>query len=412
MPIFRKAILFLVFYIFLFSFLKAQGIDVQRFLQNKVRPIGTNDAQDFKPLKKYLRNKRIVLLGEFTHGAKDINQTKNQLIQYLHEELGYHVLLVESGIGELAKANHMRPGVSAEQMLSAGVIGPWRTQEYLDLMKYLDTNLTLEIAGFDVQKSGQGFAEFAGTALNLINEKLLLKIKEVEATNNNFIRNLSSVELTESFYQQKKDLIKTYGFLVTELEKFKHYKYINLIQRTLQNRIDYINYYTRFRENNDHRERWRTRDSIMAANILWLIDEVYPNEKIIISGHNFHIAKYNEKEEVMGEFLKEKLGKNALYSIGIFGGTGEYANNSGKAEVMTMPTEKDDIQSIINNLSIDKSFLDLSRQKERRNNTWMFQDVIVNNSFINLVGDNTLIPRQHFDGLIFIKHISMPSPLR
>ena len=40
-----------------------------------------------------LKDKRIVLLGESSHGTEEYSQTKFQLIRYLHEKLGFNVLL-------------------------------------------------------------------------------------------------------------------------------------------------------------------------------------------------------------------------------------------------------------------------------------------------------------------------------
>ncbi|WP_353056736.1 erythromycin esterase family protein [Paenibacillus polysaccharolyticus] len=35
------------------------------------------------------------------------------------------------------------------------------------------------------------------------------------------------------------------------------------------------------------------RDRVMADNLTWLAKTVYPNEKMIVWGHNYHIRKHN-----------------------------------------------------------------------------------------------------------------------
>ena len=41
-------------------------------------------------------------------------------------------------------------------MLS-GLVGPWRTLEYVELMKYLRKTPGLHVGGYDVQRSGRTF---------------------------------------------------------------------------------------------------------------------------------------------------------------------------------------------------------------------------------------------------------------
>lgn len=90
------------------------------YLRKKSQPInltpGTDD-DDLKGLKKVLSNKRIVLLGEFNHGSKEINLLKNRLIAYLVQALGYKVLLLESGVAEVNTLNHQRQEMSKENMI-------------------------------------------------------------------------------------------------------------------------------------------------------------------------------------------------------------------------------------------------------------------------------------------------------
>ncbi len=114
-------------------------------------------APDFSVFKQLLKNKRVVMLGEFCHGAKEINQLRRDLIQYLHKDLGYELLLFESGIGEGISIEYERNELSATQMVTAGVTGPWHTEDYVEIMQYIKGNPALHVAGFDVQRTGRSF---------------------------------------------------------------------------------------------------------------------------------------------------------------------------------------------------------------------------------------------------------------
>lgn len=160
----------------------------------------------------------------------------------------------------------------------------------------------------------------------------------------------------------------------------------------------------------DWNARWKARDSAMADNVSWLITNLFPNDKVIIIAHNYHIAKYNEKEEVMGEFLKTTHGEQ-MYSLGVFASKGSYSNNAGKKENLSVPDQtRLDIKHIINSLSGNVNFLDIPKT-EGLLNKWLFNNIVVNDTFINLSGDNEMILSRHFDGLLLIDKVSIPIKL-
>ena len=105
-----------------------------------------------------VKNKRIVLIGEFNHGSKEIFITRNELIQQLHEKLGFDLILFESGLGELEVVNLNMRELSPKE-LTLGFFEPWRTKEFEDLMKYIQQN-EITISGFDVQRTGSTFTNY------------------------------------------------------------------------------------------------------------------------------------------------------------------------------------------------------------------------------------------------------------
>ncbi|WP_051217383.1 hypothetical protein [Paenibacillus assamensis] len=66
--------------------------------------IAKKEFDDLQMLKPLLQSKRIVYLGESTHGAAQFNSVKTRLIQFLHQEMRYNVLAFESGLGDVTAA--------------------------------------------------------------------------------------------------------------------------------------------------------------------------------------------------------------------------------------------------------------------------------------------------------------------
>ena len=65
---------------------------------NPIRSLFCDDFSDLQFLKPLLENKRIVQLGESSHGVAQFNQAKVRLIKFLHQECGFDIIAFESPI--------------------------------------------------------------------------------------------------------------------------------------------------------------------------------------------------------------------------------------------------------------------------------------------------------------------------
>lgn len=381
------------------------------FLKKEIKSIkvdSTYSNGNWNPVLKEVKNRRIVLLGELNHGSKEIFLSRNDLIKSLHKKHGFNTILFEFGIGELISIDIQKEQLSAKEMTN-GLFGGWRTNEFIHLMNFVKSN-NISISGFDVQRTGSDF------------ENLLTNEAERIGLDSNTYSDLEKrfseqkIKLTrrkavyDSLHYATSKLIEDYTLLKHSLEKIgiqEGAQTSNFIIKTIENRIAFLRYYLDFVKDKNWSKRWNARDFMMFSNIDWLLKTVYKNEKVIVVAHNFHISKFNEKEEVMGEYLK-KAYDSEMYSIGVFAGKGSYYNNSGLEENLKPISKKGlDIKDIINKLNYKVGFLDIPK-KASKNFNWLFKDIIINDTFIDLSGSNQMNLSKAFDGLIFIDSISPP----
>ncbi len=384
--------------------------DQLHFLTKNAANIGLDSTYsngDWHVLDTHLKDKSLVLLGEFTHGTGEIFTARNDLIKYLHNQHGFNTILFEAGIGEMAEIELSRADLNPKQM-TYGFFRNWQSLEFQELMKYVQSE-AIAIAGYDVQKFGRGFQRL----LKIVAEDYQIDTTlyvNLEQQFNQVSRKLTNRKTVyDSVYQETSQLIGRYQTLHERLLKEEPKKLSEAFlvsQKTLLNRINYLKYRLQFLKDKDWNARWAARDSCMADNVNWLCQNIFPGEKIIIIGHNFHIARYNEKEAVMGEFLKEQY-DSEMYVIGIFGGKGSYRNNRGQEETMEAPDSTHlDIKHIIGNLEGSCNFLDIPKEQTAESN-WLFEKITANDTFIDLSSSKQLILSKHYDGILLIDEVSM-----
>lgn len=350
-------------------------------------------------------NKKIVALGEFNHGSREVFTSRNSLIKYLHQELGFEVILFESGIGELISINQNKKELSDKQM-TYGFFGGWRTEEFHNLMNYI-RNHKIEIAGYDVQRTGATFEEVLASEVQKVNPDVSTH-SGIEERFGNILSKLRQRVAVEEVEEEAIKLMEDYRGFAEQIKGRGegHSTGLKLTIKTLENRRYFLQYYLNFLKDGDWSKRWAARDSAMAENIIWLSEEIYPGQKMIIIGHNFHVSRFNEKEKVMGEWLSAYFGDD-YYSMGVFAEAGTYANNSGEPERMSSAdTSRLDLKHIIENMSGFAGYV--STSNEGKNMFWLDEKIIVNDTFIDLYGTNEMVLSKHFDGLLLLREVTFP----
>jgi erythromycin esterase len=315
------------------------------------------DFSDLSPVARAIGSARVVQLGESSHGAGEQFEAKARLIRFLHERLGFDVLVWESGLFDCRVANGaLHSGMDPTAAASLGVFTIWSdTREVRPLLEYIqatvNTSRPLEIGGFDMQFSSFGGATRLRDALNAFgrlvpDESIRERILSLADRSMQSYQALAS--RSPQSERQRPDLP---GFLAT----------VDSLRRLMQNErtrleamhgrrevgfflhvVDDLREYgrTQYERNAPETPRtgaeasalqnlqWNRRDTQNAANLLWLIREYYAGRKIIVWAHTGHVmnAYYsadwrrlsNEPQpggmRPTGAFLADSLGAG-VYTI-------------------------------------------------------------------------------------------------
>ncbi|MGK9185710.1 erythromycin esterase family protein [Priestia filamentosa] len=379
--------------------------------------------KDFEFLHSVLKNKRIVWLGENGHNIKEHNIMKSKIIEFLHKEMNFKVLIFESGLVECFSANYLKENFTAEELLKSSIYSLWATKENLPLfqiIKELDLNLT----GIDINPSSNPhiFLQFIYQLNHLVSQDMIEKIEYIESSVFKWYYRIGQytarrkkvpVEILNEFVNFKE---KT-STLINDLEAYLHEQCIlhfedenlifklKIIIKCLQNRLYFIGHI-----NNNHRTYKRLRETMMKENLEWICNELYPNEKIIIWAHNLHIFKNYKtftRFEPLGSLVSDKI-KDQSYYLGLFMYQGETLTDTGQPYKISKPPKKS-LEDYMHQVQSPTLFTDFLQLEKNTLNKWIFNKTI----FLESGTMQTLFrPREQLDGALFIESISPPEYLK
>jgi erythromycin esterase len=401
----------------IFSLLSlAQSKTELKWLKKNTAELKSGESYNFSALKKAIGNRRIVALGESTHGSGTYYHLKSELVKYLNQEMGFEVLAMESGLGDTYLAYANIDTLSGKQLRDYSVFGNFRAKEATGLFDYIkkqhSTPSPLYYVGYDTQASS---------------DFLFNQLKKILA---DYDKELSDSLSTKMFSYQR-----AYGYGANN-DSVNYIKYRNIFVET-------SNTARRYLEDNkeaimakhqlnttafkvmvrslamfaasyhlSYAERWNgiaLRDSLMTENIKWLLTEVYTNKKVIIWAHNAHVEKgetENGYMKAMGHFLKEQY-LDDYYTIGLFAYSGVAYQFWTKKII---PFEKKNNTFIEHRLIATGKhilFLDVSHSRKTPNNAWIFKPIQAYE--LENGGNIKFIPTKRFDAIIVCKESKAPT---
>lgn len=399
----------IIIFLFLFTSSKAQTIIDSKILY-------TNDLKDFKnisALRETLNDVEIMALGENTHGLGQVFKAKADLVKFLHQELGFNLILFESGFGDAALAWEQFDSLSTKDFtISFTSNFYYHSKEILELMEYVKSqNKKLKIQGFDCQPQ-QNYLINRMSQMVIPIDSVFAKLVKVAFRNFNKLYQFENDKDTISFNKQRDEFVSfldRYNKIMNENEQ----RLLKL--GTTKNEIDAIRKSNQiFTDTYSKIELgsmmgWpisaNIRDKSLFETLKWF-KENNPTSKIIIWAQNSHIenkAKPNNSVNWMGHNLKNTYG-NKYYSLGVDVYSGknlEYNRNFDFEH-----NNKDYLAYHLNQFNKEAFILNLRNYK---------QNDFINESLLGMEsGGNTarFIAKERFDGILFVKYSDIPQLIK
>ena len=278
--------------------------------------------------------------------------------------MGFNVLAFESNISSCLHANMIKDQVDPFYLLTHSILGCWRTESNIELMKFIQSS-GINLTGFDPNQNANIqdriyyqsiFTEdtvFANYLYQLDSIYLHYNIRRVK-----YLRSKTFDKQNEIILDSLKTyLTKSYSKLKSNL-LFKPYKYrdelIHFLRLSIKNKLATLKtcnqlneHFTKQYVTNNYREQ------LMQDNLEFLLDTLFPTEKVIVWAHNGHISKGGtsthiavSKNNSLGYRLDAKY-KSESYTIGLYGYPGTIGKGYlNETEKLPLP-KKNSLESVL-----------------------------------------------------------------
>jgi erythromycin esterase len=304
--------------------------EIKNYIQERTRQIVSIDPEnssfeDLESIGKAIGEARIVMLGEQDHDDAPGYFAKTRLIKYLHEIKGFNVVAYEDDFfninynwelvkkGKLHIDSFIKKNISITWS-SCGMSSPF-FRKYLPSI--LKTEHPLEISAFDNQTATQKTLPF----LDSVMRSLKLRIVQSPEYSSKIAPLLSNWHIYTNDTVFTDRIIEYYTIIKAQmLERLPNNDFwILTVDNLIQENIQFRNW---------KKDTWKdrnTRDRQMAINLKWIAEVKYPDQKIIVWAHNYHVSKHSEhypkkllnEAKMMGSiFTEDSSWKNNTYIIG------------------------------------------------------------------------------------------------
>lgn len=342
----------------------------------------------------------VVLLGESSHGVAEFYERKSDLVRYLHEELGYGVVLFESGLADVAIAYADAANMEISELIDTALL--YNTDQLAPLFNHIKktkgTPDPLRLAGIDVQSGN-----FADEVQALVSEQSI-NTAFLDSLRGRLWQKMGQGDL-QAYNRLSGHFVAKTDTLLPALDQSvprsaRSYEVQALI-RNVKNYRDFFSY--KFDQGqSDFSEIMALRDSIMADNLFWLAETVFPEEKIIVWAHNGHIVKDNfDVHTALGEYVHREM-PNESYAMGFVAYRGAaFEEHQGNDTLQFRHDDPTMMESRLATFGAPEVFADFHTPPNSL--PWISDSLQI---ATNTKFRTTIIPEEAFDGVYFIETVS------
>jgi erythromycin esterase len=383
-----------------------------------------DDFSDLRFLAPLLAKARIVQLGENGHGTAEATTVRSRIARFLYEELDFRVLAFESSLFLCHLAETRARDVEAQRTLTSSLVGVWHTHEMLPLFEAVrrsyGTARPLRLAGFDVQPIGSNKklrptffadmlsavdAEYARAAAAL-DTAFLAEYDKGSAARRAYLRS-EGARLAGEFERLA-------AFIKARLADIQRHAGATAPLVARQEALS-MAAYVRFQAAADMRQYAEIRDEGMFENLRFLAEELYPDSKIIVWGHNYHLRHDNAaipatptvfpgvQARSMGTWTRKHFG-DRVFTVGQYERAGIAFDNSRQPYDIAAPG-KDTLEGRLSELADGRAFVNLGAGAKTEEGEWINRPVV---GRYNGQHPETITPAAQYDALLMLPTVSPP----
>lgn len=422
--------------------MKAEEDSLVYWIQNNAVHIKSvkpeSGLEDLQGLKKVLANKKLIAIGESTHGTREFFQMRHRFFEFLVKEMGFTVFGLEADYSRCRYINEYVMGGKGSLDTALAVLGSvvGSIEENRALIQWMreynkqESVQKVQFIGYDIQ----GYDAAAYNISRFYHKVEPAKKESIDSLLRMMVK-VSSKGGVLSGDTTIRTLIQPIQSLIVNLVQKKG-QYLQTVSAEEYEQAFWSHkllhqFFLSYGYDSWASYREENRDFYMAQNLLSLLTQLPQNTKMLISAHNGHIAKdflneyYNYPS--MGSHLRKILGER-YYTIGLDFYRGQFQAmdaDTKNAREMVPFVLGDAPEGFFSNYcvkaGIDMGFLDFTMtDKSELMNSWLQDRYVylynVGSRFSKRSTPESYASRhklyQSFDGAIFIKESTRATPVK